>query len=108
MLWFQKTRTENVEAVASMLALKRDRLAAVENLYRSAEQTFTECSLRLVRYRNDHRAGQPFALAGHVFLPLNPGRDIELQRLEHEKWQAEFRRTELLQERAELRKSLGL
>jgi hypothetical protein len=101
MLWFQKARTENIEAVASMLA-------RVETLYRASEEKFRECSLALVRHRNNHREGQLFALAGHVFLPLNPQRNVEAARLEHETWVAKTRRDELLQERAELRKSLGL
>src|SRR5437879_5388241 len=83
-------------------------MAAVETLYRESEQKFTECSLRLVRHRNTHRQNQIFALAGHIFVPVNPFSDVELNRLEHEQWMAKTKRDELLFERAALRKSLGL
>jgi len=100
---------KSTDAVSiTMLTLKADHLAAVELLYKESEQKFTECSLRLVRYRNVHRENQIFALAGHIFIPVNPSSDVELNRLEHEQWLAKTKRDELLFERAELRKSLGL
>jgi hypothetical protein len=110
-MWpFSELSEPNVdaEAVTTITHFKVDRLAATEIQYREAEQKFQEAGLRLVRYRNDHRENQAFALAGHIFLPVNPLRDVELSRLEHDRWRAEFARNELLNERAELRKSLGL
>jgi hypothetical protein len=99
---------EKVEAVTTITHFKMDRLAAIEAQRPEAEQKFQEAALRVVRHRNSHRENQLFALGGFIFLPLNPLRDVELQRLEHEKWQAEFRRNELLAERAQLRQDLGI
>ena len=108
MLWFQKSRTENVEVVATMATLKQDRLTVVETLYRQAEDKFQEAILRFVRHRNDHRERSMFALGGKLFVRVNPTPDPELDLLAHERCQAESLRNELLAERWELRKSLGL
>jgi len=98
---------ENTEAV-TVNALKQNHLARVEDQYWQAEEKFQECSLALARYRINHRAGGVFALAGRIFLPLNAQQNVEASRLEHERWMAKMTRDELLFERAELRKSLGL
>jgi len=107
-MWPFHQPNEKVEAVNVMAHLKTDHLARVEILYREAEQKFQEASLALVRHRNNHREGQVVALAGRVLLPLNVHQNLEASRLEHERWMAKTKRDELLEERAELRKSLGL
>jgi hypothetical protein len=54
-----------------------------------------------------HRAGEPFLLAGKLFVPINPKPDLQLAQLEREKARTYQRRNELLLERATLRNSLG-
>jgi hypothetical protein len=108
MLWFQKSRTESVETVSPVLHFKMDRLAQVELEFRKAEQNFNTACTAVARYRGQHRQNQPFALAGKIFLPVNPHQDQELGRLEREVSRASLLRNSLLAERASLRKDLGI
>jgi hypothetical protein len=107
-MWPLNQPKENAEAVNSVLTLKRSRLNAVETLYKEAEEKFQEAILKFVRHRNNNRQNAAFVLGDKVFLRVHPTPDPELDRLAHERWIAEFRRNELLAERWELRKSLGL
>jgi hypothetical protein len=108
MLWLQKSRTESVETASPVLHFKMDRLAAVEVEFRQAEKVFNDAVAALEKYRATHLEGEPFTLAGKLFVPVNRKPNHQLQILEHEKWRSEFKRNELLAERASLRHDLGI
>ena len=107
-MWPFHQPNKNTEVVNTITHLTVDRLAIVEIQFREAEKKFNAAWTNLEKYRATHRQGQPFTLAGKLFVPINPKPDHQLEILEHEKWRAESRRNELLAERAELRKSVGL
>jgi hypothetical protein len=98
----------DAEAVNAMLVLKADHLARVELLYKEAEEKFQEAILRFVRHRNNHRESNMVRLGDKLILRAHPTPDPELDRLGRDRWQAEFQRNELLVERWELRRDLGL
>jgi hypothetical protein len=108
MLWFQKSRTENVETVSPVLHFKADRLAAVELEFRQAEIEFNAAFDRLKRHMKTHRDREPFAVGNTMFVPLNHRPNVERSILVHEESMARMKRDELLQERASLRRDLGL
>jgi hypothetical protein len=107
-MWPFASATKNIEAVTTISHFTVDRLAQVELQFREAETTFNAAFQRLEQYKNVHREHQPVTICGLLILPLNPSSDLELARLEREKARAQLRRNELLQERASLRKDLGL
>jgi hypothetical protein len=107
MAWF--TRIASTEMVHRNLHANADaeRLARTELEYAAAERAWTAAFHKLKNYIYAHRDREPFALGDKIFMPLNR-RDQERSLLVHEEFTTRTKRNELLAQRAELRKILGL
>ena len=85
-----------------------ERLVRNELEYAAAERVWNTAFQKLKNYIYAHRDREPFAVGNIMFVPLNQHPNAERTLLVHEEAMARMKRDQLLQERAELRKSLGL
>ena len=109
MLWFGKIETgEKAPSQNSHANSTAERLVRTELEYAAAERVWNTAFQKLKNYIYAHRDREPFAIGHTMFMPLNHRPNVERGILVHEESMARTKRGQLLQERAELRKSLGL